>query len=48
MDKGKEESKNKLKTIDNNVFKICISKCCHKDHTNFAGETIHHTVYECL
>ena len=47
MDK-KVEVKDKLSIYDDRVFKMCVAKCCSRDHTNFAGETIHHTVYQCL
>ncbi len=40
--------KQRTKMIDGEVFKMCVSKCCSRDHTNLAGETIHHTVYQCI
>lgn len=36
MDK-KVEAKDKLSIYDDRVFKMCVAKCCSRDHTNFAG-----------
>lgn len=31
-----------------NVFKMCFRKCTSGTPTNLKGETIHHTIYECI
>ena len=36
------------RNYDNLVFRQCLNKCGSRDHTNFAGESIHHTVYDCM
>lgn len=30
------------------VFKACLAKCAKQDLINLAGESIHHTVYQCM
>lgn len=34
--------------LESNVFKMCFSKCTSGTPTNLKGETIHHTIYECI
>lgn len=31
-----------------NVFRMCFRKCTSGTPTNLKGETIHHTIYECI
>lgn len=45
---NKEALREKREAIDNRVFRMCVAKCAKKDHINFAGEAIHHTVYQCM
>lgn len=47
MDIRRVEQRN-VASMQDKVFKLCVSKCAKRDHTNFAGETIHHTVYNCM
>lgn len=48
MDKKSGSVQEMERVVDAQIFKLCVSKCGSKDHTNLAGETIHHTVYQCL
>ena len=48
MDRREGGRARQEEVVDNRIFKLCVSKCCSRDHTNLAGETIHHTVYQCL
>ena len=34
--------------LENKVFRNCLSKCAEKEHINYAGESIHHTIYQCM
>lgn len=47
MERKNTQSNNNPST-QSKVFKMCIAKCAKKDHINFAGEAIHHTVYQCM
>lgn len=33
----KSAKDNVSETIDSKVFRVCVSKCCSRDHTNLAG-----------
>jgi hypothetical protein len=37
MDKKDKVGQEQAYIIDNQVFKMCITKCCSRDHTNLAG-----------